>query len=58
MGSTSIAGVDEDEEVEGARASDTVTRSCSLPEQLGALVHTRARLEGSGKVNHEETKVF
>jgi len=46
LGSTSIAGVDEDEEVEGARASDKVTRSCSLPEQLGALAHTR--LEGSG----------
>ena len=52
LGSTSIAGVDEDEEVEGARASDKVTRSCSLPEQLGALTLTRARPEGSGHVHH------
>ena len=38
LGSTSIAGVEEDEEVEGAGALvDKVTRSFSLPEQLGAL---------------------
>ena len=52
LGSTSIAGVDEDEEVEGARASDKVTRSCSLPEQLGALGHTGVRLDGPGNANH------
>ena len=50
LGSTSIAGVDEEEEVEGARgASEQVTRSCSLPEQLGALGHVRAKMEGPGK---------
>ena len=55
LGSTSIAGVDEDEEVDGARGgSDKVTRSCSLPEQLGALAHARARLDGPGK--DDETK--
>jgi len=49
LGSTSIAGVDEDEEVDGARGgSDKVTRSCSLPEQLGALGHARTRLDGPG----------
>ena len=49
LGSTSIAGVDEDEEVDGARGgADKVTRSCSLPEQLGALGHARARLDGPG----------
>ena len=50
LGSTSIAGVEEDEEVEGAGALvDKVTRSFSLPEQLGALGAT-SRSGGEGKI--------
>jgi len=57
LGSTSIAGVEEDEEVEGAGALvDKVTRSFSLPEQLGALggrVTSRSGGEG-GKWEEDE----
>ena len=51
LGSTSIAGVEEDEEVEGAGALvDKVTRSFSLPEQLGALGgRVTAKSGGEGK---------
>ena len=50
LGSTSIAGVEEEDEVEGARASEVI-RSCSLPEQLGTLGRTRDRRDSPGKVD-------
>merc|ERR1719242_1359419 len=53
LGSTSIAGVEEEDEVEGARANEVI-RSCSLPEQLGTLGHARDRRDNPGEGGEAE----